>query len=354
MIQVPARVKDALKSGDYRKNVKIKWTEIGTYTHVYDDTEITIEKGLNPSEDWVWYLDNSYIDVPVGCTKVVMAVESTLISDASYGSSYYTPSLNPEVFEIKDGWTYITIDTPTTGNVLIDITSFTEYSSVTISMDNVDVEQVIDNNNLVAESVKFDERMCSDTELKFGLCEGTSVEFQYFDFPNIRGEQINIELEIQYKDEHGELMWYPIPMGWYEVKECPRQASTGIFKATAYNKLQSDYLDRDVLPEILSYIGWYTQSKSIADILNHLLNGYHIEKTDWEEVECQLCKRYSDPEDSITTDYLYERVFYLPPGTGSQWTVYTKDQWTQEYPYDAILHLIFLPKAFFHIYNLFI
>ena len=334
MINVPERVKDALRSGEYRKNVKIKWTEIGTYTHVYDDTEITIEKGLNPSEDWVWYLDNSYIDVPVGCTKVVMAVESTLISDASYGSSYYTPSLNPEVFEIKDGWTYITIDTPTTGNVLIDITSFTEYSSVTISMDNVDVERVIDNNNLVAESVKFDERMCSDTELKFGLCEGTSVEFQYFDFPNINGHAITIDIDVQYKDEHGELMWYTIPMGHYEVKECSRQASTGIIKATAFNKLQSNYLDRDVLAQILYYIGGPTQTKSIVDILNYLLNGYHIEKTDWEEVECQLC-RESNPEDAIGTDYLYENVYYKAE-TGSQWTAYTKSGYfPQEYPYDV-------------------
>jgi len=332
MIQVPARVKDALRSGDYKKNVKIKWTEIGTYTHVYDDTEITIEKGLNPSEDWVWYLDNSYIDVPVGCTKVVMAVESTLISDASYGSSYYTPSLNPEVFEIKDGWTYITIDTPTTGNVLIDITSFTEYSSVTISMDNVDVERVIDNNNLVAESVKFDERMCSDTELKFGLCEGTSVEFQYFDFPNIRGQQINIELEIQYKDEHGELMWYPIPMGWYEVKECPRQASTGIFKATAYNKLQSNYLDQDVLSEVYEYVyAGTSHTRKIVDILNYLLNGFHIEKTDWDEVECQLCCA-TTPANGINCGMNWNRIYYKP--VGGSWAEYERSGYSGEYPYD--------------------
>ena len=31
----------------------------------------------------------------------------------------------------------------------------------------------IDNDTLVSESVKFDERMCSDDTIKFGLCEGS-------------------------------------------------------------------------------------------------------------------------------------------------------------------------------------
>jgi hypothetical protein len=175
--------------------------------------------------------------------------------------------------------------------------------------------------------------MCSDTELKFGLCEGTSVEFQYFDLPNIRGEQINIELEIQYKDEHGELMWYPIPMGWYEVEECSRQASTGIIKATAYNKLQSNYLDQDVLAEVYAYLVSSPGStpRSISDILNYLLEGYHIEKTDWDEVSCQLWKE-SDPEDAIFGGQNWISIYYWNSTSGT-WAEYKKDQWTQEYPY---------------------
>ena len=115
-------------------------------------------------------------------------------------------------------------------------------SLLPVVFEYLEENHVIDNNNLVAESVKFDERMCSDTELRFGLCEGTSVEFQYFDLPNIRGQQINIELDVEYKDENNALAWYTIPMGKFEVEECSRQASTGIIKAVAYNKLKSGYL----------------------------------------------------------------------------------------------------------------
>ena len=185
----------------------------------------------------------------------------------------------------------------------------------------------IDNNTLVAESVHIDERMASGSELKFGLCEGSSLEFQYFNHDNINGKQIKSFIDIEYEatsveltatddtftvpeagsyqilvpagstsfeikkvvddvpgpaievstmnvnqtfsfnnlavgtelvidssnavsvtvsrtDEPTFTMWHSTPMGYFTVKECPRQFSTGIYKATAYNKLQSDYLDR--------------------------------------------------------------------------------------------------------------
>lgn len=105
-----------------------------------------------------------------------------------------------------------------------------------------DYEFTIGNDNLVAESVKIDERMCSSNVIKFGLCEGSSLEFQYFGFDNINGKTIKAFLDVQYKNE-GALTWYSIPMGFYTVDQCPMQFSTGIFKVTAYNKLKSSYLD---------------------------------------------------------------------------------------------------------------
>ena len=57
---------------------------------------------------------------------------------------------------------------------------------------------IIDNESLVSESVKIDERMCSGRYLKFGLCEGSSIEFQYFDHPNITGRRIQAFIDVQY------------------------------------------------------------------------------------------------------------------------------------------------------------
>ena len=188
------------------------------------------------------------------------------------------------------------------------------------------IDFTIDNANLVYESVKFDERMCSGDTLKFGLCEGSSLEFQYFDKVNITGRQIQSFIDVQYEaqvvtidqsesytisnaadyvvtvpansirfdlvyEENGGListrtvyastseqtinfnncsvgdeisisasgsvsirispkggmLWHTIPMGYFKVKKCSRQASTGIQKITAYNKLQSDYLDANII-----------------------------------------------------------------------------------------------------------
>ena len=258
MIEVPARVKDALKSGDYRKNYRV----------IVDYQEF-IQK-----EDWIFSQgDYAFDGFSDGDT---VEFRSTTQGAFSYISIYITGQ-QPRIINamVGDEGTIVTFE-------------YTEdLKTASISFGNLTVSYVevwqkaitltIDNNNLVSESVKFDERMCSDTELKFGLCEGTSVEFQYFDFPNIRGKQIEIIIDVEYKDEHGELMWYPIPMGWFEVAQCPRQASTGIYKATAYNKLQSNYLDVNqnaAITEIIKNTGG--QAASVNHILSELLDDYSI------------------------------------------------------------------------------
>ena len=142
-----------------------------------------------------------------------------------------------------------------------------------------ELQFTIDNDNLISESVKIDERMCSGDEIKFGLCEGSSLEFQYFGFDNIRGCEIEAILSVEY-DNDGESAYYDIPMGWFTVDQCPKQFSTGIYKVTAYNKLKSEYLDTDIKNEALSLIKTGTPGHSnelpVNILLNELLNGYGI------------------------------------------------------------------------------
>ena len=233
--------------------------------------------------------------------------------------------------------------------------------------DDGSVDFTIDNDTLVYESVKFDERMCSGDTLKFGLCEGASLEFQYFDHPNITGRRIQSFIDVQYEgmtwndittlttasniytcEEAGTysftcttgnatcwvyikrngvqidyvyfsrsdeeqtytytceendvlefgtnyqtlsvdlkyygkgLLWESIPMGFFTVKKCSRQASTGIQKVTAYNKLQSEYLDADAKDAILSMaktgVPGGTSTVNVGLILDNLLEGYSIER----------------------------------------------------------------------------
>ena len=148
------------------------------------------------------------------------------------------------------------------------------YRFVVLNDDGTE-DFTIDNDTLVAESVHIDERMATGSELKFGLCEGSSLEFQYFDHPNINGRQVQAFIDIDYGEDEP----YSTPMGYFTVKECPRQFSTGIYKATAYNKLQSDYLDADATDLLASenYDEDNTGSISLYSLLSNALEGYSID-----------------------------------------------------------------------------
>lgn len=164
----------------------------------------------------------------------------------------------------------------------------------------------IDNDHLVSESVFFDERMCSDKEIKFGLCEGTSLEFQYFGLPNITGKRLQAFIDVQYKDADGELKWHEIPMGWFEVSESSRQASTGIIKVSAFNKLQSDYLDAKANDEIIETVkegeSGVANSATIDTILMELLYGYTIEPK-FVDAEYTLPQSFSSVSGGYTFTY---------------------------------------------------
>lgn len=248
-----------------------------------------------------------------------------------------------------------------------------EYRFIVYQTDGETVDFTIDNDTLVYESVKFDERMCSDTNLKFGLCEGTSLEFQAFNIPNITGRRINanvlvyydysvsgelennVDITVQYTGNYrlyndsyntgfnivitsvgggvrfisvpadasqttteyyidlveGEQVHisnsdYPlryeaggaisttIPMGWFTVSETSRQASTGILKITAYNKLQSTYLDQNISNEFLALVSQGEdgqQGISIYKLLEDLLSDYAIER--YNKVSAELTGSYN-------------------------------------------------------------
>lgn len=143
---------------------------------------------------------------------------------------------------------------------------------ISVLNDDGSVDFIIDNDNLVDESVNIDERLNSGDEIKFGLCEGSSLEFQYFDKPNITGKRVNVQLEVEYGDN----AWYLIPMGYFDVQKCSRQASTGILKVTAYNKLMSDYLDAKANEIIEAKFG-DLEEVYVIDIIDELLNEYAID-----------------------------------------------------------------------------
>lgn len=316
MIDVPARVKDALRSGDYKKNYIIKLTDRELkYTSwwPYPYGEVCVVKFASQTD--VYNFDN----IPVGTItrislpkpntfdhlfltddndRTVLYINSTITDFESYGEFEMTQ-------EIKDRTTQFY------ATHLVAVEDMEGYPYFSVQM-------VIDNNNLVSESVKFDERMCSDTELKFGLCEGASVEFQYFDFQNIRDRHIGIDLDVQYKNEQNQLAWHTIPMGQFDVKECSRQASTGIIKATAYDKITSQYLDQDARSQIEQIIATGEQGvpneASIYTILRGLLDDYAIPHSDYSEVQGQMVVDSTSIYGPVYYDVYEDDPPYSPAG----------------------------------------
>ena len=140
----------------------------------------------------------------------------------------------------------------------------------------------IDNDNIVQESVSIDERMDSGDDIKFGLCEGSSIQFQYFGFSNISGRRVKIGIEVDYVDADDTIQQYTIPMGYFDIEKCARQASTGIMEATGYNKLQSKYLDQKA-NQILDDTFTHDDILTVFDIKYTLLRDYQI-MPDFEQV----------------------------------------------------------------------
>ena len=277
MINVPERVKDALRSGEYRKNYRITVPELVPAEEVVSEFEM-----FDTGTPQVFIRTNVTLNITTTDGKYQLRADrpfTTLEIQWEYGGESYSQTYQGCEQEGTIYYKELSITTPiiTATKITIRIDGLFDEMECDI-LHKYLADATIDNNNLVAESVKFDERMCSDTELKVGLCEGTSVEFQYFDKPSILGKHLNIELDVEYKKADGTLDWHTIPMGQFDVGEISRQASTGIIKATAYNKLMSKYLDSTEYVNEIIQAGesGVTGQTSVYKILNRLLSDFTI------------------------------------------------------------------------------
>ena len=191
------------------------------------------------------------------------------------------------------------------------------YRFVVLNDDGTE-DFTIDNDTLVAESVHIDERMATGSELKFGLCEGSSLEFQYFDHPNINGRTVQAFIDIYYDDVNT----HSTPMGYFTVKECPRQFSTGIYKVTAYNKLMSEYLDAKANDLLLADFGGDGSTQlTIFDIQRCLLSNYEI--LERPQTQIDLSESLLPPTSVASqTSFALTQVYGIDtPLSGKEWEI---------------------------------
>lgn len=277
MLDVPYNVKRALRLGRYKKNYKIKVYR-REYVTTYNDIA-TLKNGsyFTVGFDGTYQFYAAAGGVSFGFERRTSASGETYFFAPQVGAGYSLWEQELKAIDITDDYAYYHV-TSLTGSV-DSITLRQPYSSY----QNV-YAFTIDNDTLIKESVKIDERMVTGKYLEFGLCEGSSLEFQYFNHENINGCELEVLLSIEYRNDNNEEAWYDIPMGWFTVNQCPMQFSTGIYKVTAYNKLKSDYLDAKANDLIIEQYDNPNALIPIADIKNMLLADYEINTAEYERV----------------------------------------------------------------------
>lgn len=266
MLNIPEEVKRALREGNTRKEYEITVRssyDVITYSDIFTFNATSDVCNVPKVGTFEWYAEG-YEGV-VGYYNLVKTDESTSTGDVVVGA------------EIECGYgDTLTLTSMSTTPIIL---------RQKIVESEMRVDFVIDNSSIVKESVKIDERMATGKNLKFGLCEGSSLEFQYFDHPNINGKQLEVNLKVEYAELDGTIDWYTIPMGFYTVDQCPMQWDTGIFKVTAYNKLKSKYLDQKanaLIEEAFSDLG-VGQTVKFYDLRRLLLNDYEIDYSEGNE-----------------------------------------------------------------------
>ena len=106
----------------------------------------------------------------------------------------------------------------------------------------------ITNDQIVKESVNFQESLATGEPVVFGLCEASSISFECAGVENIGGLTIRVYIEIDISSltaaqqtEWGHtssdvpFVYYPVPLGTFVVDECAREADMNIRNVIAYS-----------------------------------------------------------------------------------------------------------------------
>lgn len=118
------------------------------------------------------------------------------------------------------------------------------YKNIRIHFPNGERSDIC-NNLIVKDSVSFTESLCSQNQLKFGLCESPIFECEVVGVGNIKGAKIEVSVEIECPFSASGAEWkadlqkyvYSIPYGTFVVDSCQRQADMNHRKIVAYNEI---------------------------------------------------------------------------------------------------------------------
>lgn len=184
MIDIPAEIKNVYRAGDTRKGYIINVLEEDEPERYYEIQKLernTIYEVI-PGKRYMVFRNGigSFTSISTYMTNDPASAMDIYYPDEKYPDTSWTGQFSES---------YISVNYP----VGSDKASLMEVIPAK-QADRIDFE----NNNLVAESVKIDERLCSGDTLKYGLCEGSSLEFEYFGKDSIKGRRLQVWEEVAY------------------------------------------------------------------------------------------------------------------------------------------------------------
>lgn len=277
MIEVPARVKDALRSGSYKKEYRIiAYQDDGETAEFTIDNDnlvyesVTIDERMCSGSDLKFglcegsSLEFQYMPLPkvegitagMDLTNVPFYMKDgwsapigeTLLLTATNGYSYYTDNTHG-----MGGYFSIIYGNGSGVDIGENVVTFPAKFPLPSGIDSCVVQSVNANNPM----------------LSYFLFELYTIN---------KGRKLQVFIDVQYKDTDGVIKTHSIPMGWFTVDSISRQASTGIVKVVAYNKLKSEYLNVSIKNKILEFmedgLGGYMDKIAVGVILESLMGGY--------------------------------------------------------------------------------
>lgn len=168
------------------------------------------------------------------------------------------------------------------------------------------------NNMIVNGTTKFTESLCSQDELKFGLCESPQFECETVGVGNIKGCLIDVAYEVictpdvlgsQWKTDIQEHV-FSIPVGRFVVAECDRQADMQHRKVVAYGGGSATKWEMPLFERIKARLagGEYE-----VDVFRIIASLFDMPKTEIETYVKEGLKR-SFSENLLTYEYglMYE------------------------------------------------
>ena len=176
----------------------------------------------------------------------------------------------------------------------------------------------LNNENVISESVKFTESLCSQQYFKFGLSEASQIEFTAVGIPNVRGAYIECAIESDCTRlgaawaaahpvdaslpflapqtcQYNSKMYYRVPYGRFKVDTCPRDhGAMWQRQITAYSDISLNVdieTAQDEVDEVFTSQPTYTPNlKSLVDALSFKGNEANLANYGYSSVSRTFAK----------------------------------------------------------------